>query len=519
MRHLSALVALAACAVVYSWPLLWHFSTAIPGGPTDRDVATMVWNVGYVHHALASPAALLRTADVLAPFGADLRLHTYGLLQGVLVSPLVPVVGVVGAFNLMLVGTLLLNGLCIYLLIGLESGSRQAATVAAACFMLAAPILDQIDVGRPTFASLWIVALALVVMRRLLLQPRLLDGLLLGALLVAALLTDFQIALYTALWLLVYALWRLRPRHLPSLAVGAVGPGIVFGAVFLPALLSDAVPRPSLDDMREYSFRVADAVDPAVLQHFYGLEFAVAAILARRVSVWLVGGLMFLLLALGPYLQPTDLPLPFAALSAWPPLAQFRTPYRMAMPAALGLAVVLGVVLARVLGRWPASIRTTVCAALVLARLSLAVAFQPLATQTYPSYAMYDRLAAEPGPATLIEVPFGVRSGLERIGNGGEVLEYYQHVHGLRLLNGMVARLPAGVFDGYRAHPALLVLSGEPSSASTSDLRELLTWTDARYVLVHRAMLSAEQLGRVEALLQPLAIEAQEADLVLYRAP
>src|SRR5262249_28480484 len=228
-------------------------------------------------------ASLLRTADVLAPFGADLRLHTYGLLQGVLVSPLVPVVGVVGAYNLMLVGTLLLNGLCIYLLIGSESGSSQAATVAAASFMLAAPILDQIDVGRPTFASVWIVALALVVMRRLLLQPRLLDGLLLGALLVAALLTDFQIALYAALWLVVYAVWRLRPRHLPSLAVGAVGPGIVFGAVFLPALLSDAGPRPSLDDMREYSFRVADAVDPAVLQHFYGLEFAVAAILARRV--------------------------------------------------------------------------------------------------------------------------------------------------------------------------------------------------------------------------------------------
>src|SRR5262249_62319802 len=48
---------------VYSWPLLWHFSTAIPGGPTDRDVATMVWNVGYVHHALASPASLLRSEE------------------------------------------------------------------------------------------------------------------------------------------------------------------------------------------------------------------------------------------------------------------------------------------------------------------------------------------------------------------------------------------------------------------------------------------------------------------------
>jgi len=111
-----------------------------------------------------------------------------------------------------------------------------------------------------------------------------------------------------------------------------------------------------------------------------------------------------------------------------------------------------------------------------------------------------------------------VRSGLERIGNGGEVLEFYQHVHGKPLLNGMIARLPSSVFTEYRAHPALLLLSGEPIDATAEDLRAVLAWTDARYVVVHRAMLSAEQRQRVDALLTQVAtIDSAERDLVLYR--
>src|SRR5262249_1957206 len=144
-----------------------------------------------------------------------------------------------------------------------------------------------------------------------------------------------------------------------------------------------------------------------------------------------------------------------------------------------------------------ASIRIAVASVLVVGRLGAAVAWQSLPTQSYPSYAIYSRLAAEPPTSTLIEVPFGVRSGLDRIGAGGEVLEYYQHIHGMRLLNGMVARLPASVFSTYRAQPALVVLSGAPASASPADLQEVLQWTGARYVLVHRTMLTSDALTRV----------------------
>jgi hypothetical protein len=520
----GALAALGIVAIIYTWPLLSSAARSMPGGPTDRDVATMVWTVGWVAHALRSGESVLHTDEVLVPFGADLRLHTYGLVQGALATPLVPLVGVVGAFNVMLVGTTWLNGAALYGLSWQVTRSRAAALVGGVCFMLASPLLDQLRVGRPTFASLWITVAALLLVRQLLIGPRLWHGAALGVVLAAALFTDFQILLFTALWLAIYGSARVRIRHAAALAVAGGMVAVPFVLIFLPALTADDYPRPRLLDTQEYSFRIWDYLDPAVAAHAYGIELgfaALAALAARRVSVWLIGGVLFLILALGPYLQPTDLPLPFAAFSAWAPLAQFRTPYRLAMPAVLGLSMVLATVLAAILARWRASIRIGVVGVLVLARLAVAVLHDPLQVQVYPAYATYERIAREPGRFTILEVPFGVRSGLEQIGNGGEVLEYYQHVHGKPLLNGMIARLPRGVFETYRAQPALLLLAGEPVTASADDLAVVLRWTNSRYVVVHSDMLNPQALQRVLALLdgQPgLERLASDGALEVYRA-
>ena len=490
-------LALALVALAYAWPLVRQLTTAMPGGPADLDVATMVWNLGWVAHALSGGDArsLLHSADVLAPFGADLRLHTYGLFEGLLAAPLVPLLGVQGAFNVMLVLTLWLNGAALYVLARLECGSRLAALVGAVCFMLASPLLDQIRVGRPTFAALWITVLAVLVVRQMCRAVRWWHVPALAGLLVATLFTDFQIVLYSALWLAIYAVAHVRTRQVvPLLAAGLIA-AIPFLLLFYPALAADDYPRPTLADMREYSFRVWDLTDPEVAPHLVSLELALAALWAlvtRRHLTWLIGGLVCLMLSLGPYLQPTTLPLPFAALSSWPPLAQFRTPYRLAIPAAFGFALVLSLVLAGLFQRWRASIRIALAGGLIAARLAFALAHDPFETQTYPSYATYARIASEPGRFTILEVPFGVRSGLERVGDGGEVLEYYQHIHGKPLLNAMVARLPRGVFETYRDIPALRLLSGESVSASSADLQALLDWTDARYVLVHRDRLSAD---------------------------
>jgi hypothetical protein len=156
-------------------------------------------------------------------------------------------------------------------------------------------------------------------------------------------------------------------------------------------------------------------------------------------------------------------------------------------------------------------------------RLFIAHISTPLVVQEYPEYALYTQIANDPGDYALLEVPFGVRSGLQRIGSGGEVVQYYQHVHGKRLINGSMARLPGQVFDFYESHPSLMLLSGEQSDSSpdelVADFAEVLRWSEARYVLVHHALLGDRQSERIERFLdqQPaLKRLGVELDLVVY---
>lgn len=144
---------------------------------------------------------------MLLPFGADLRLHTYGLLQGLAAYPFVTWLGVAGAFNLVLIATLWLNGLAVYALIYDEVRQSAPALIAAVLVILGTPALVHFRVGRPSFAALWIIALALLTFRRLLERPTPVNAIALGLLLLAALLGDFQMLFYTGLWLGLYSLY------------------------------------------------------------------------------------------------------------------------------------------------------------------------------------------------------------------------------------------------------------------------------------------------------------------------
>ena len=74
---------LLTAALAWAFPLLSRPHTHMPGTSADIDVATMVWNVGWVQRAIETDASLLYSDAVLIPFGADLRAHTYGLLPAV----------------------------------------------------------------------------------------------------------------------------------------------------------------------------------------------------------------------------------------------------------------------------------------------------------------------------------------------------------------------------------------------------------------------------------------------------
>lgn len=533
-------LALLTAALAWAAPQLTRLRTHMPGTGADIDVATMVWNVGWVQRAIETDASLLYSDAVLIPFGADLRAHTYGLFPAVLVYPIARAFDALVAFNVMLLVTLVLNGWLGYALFR-QIGAGTAASIVAACaLMMSGPSLDQIRVGRPIFAATWITCAAIIAALRLLARPTLGWTLVVSLALMAAAFTDLQMLLFTVLWLIGLALWfftrerDLDASRLLALATAAAIAAIPFLMILYPAFSSGGLPlaTPGYEEALRYSYRWWDYFVPSVLPHAIGgYELAVAAVAGAilfrhdaRLRFWLAGALVLFVLALGPELKFTGVPMPFAMFAWWEPLAQFRTPSRLTIPAAIGLTAVMAIVVDRVFSRWP-SRRVMWCAVLAVAvRVLLATLQHPLATQAYPVFNAYREIANAGEAGSIVEVPFGIRSGLDRIGNGGEALQFYQHIHGRKVMNAMVARLPAEMFAFYRRHPSLLVLAGEQTDASdrelATDLENVLDLVQAGFVAVHRGMMDPNQLAAVDRLISSnarLVRMTTEGDLNLFR--
>jgi hypothetical protein len=203
---------------------------------------------------------------------------------------------------------------------------------------------------------------------------------------------------------------------------------------------------------------------------------------------------------------------------------QFRVPYRFVMPALIGWSVTMGFLLLHLLARMRIWHGWLIAILLACMRLGYTANLVPLEIQTYPDYRFYESIRSEVGDFTLLEVPFGIRSGLDKIGEGGERFQYYQHIHNKRLLNGSVSRLPVFVFEFYRSHPALLFLAGESAPDQDilqRDFADILKSSNIKYVIVHRSYLADGQAKQVETFLeaQPqLMLHTVEDDLIVYQA-
>ena len=139
-------------------------------------------------------------------------------------------------------------------------------------------------------------------------------------------------------------------------------------------------------------------------------------------------------------------------------------------------------------------------------------------------YDTYQQIAADTGSTAILEVPFGVRSGTDRLGAGDEALQFFQPMHGKNLAGGTATRVPDAVFEFYREHPSLRFLCGEVLPADAEmldrDFASVLEWSGATYVLVHPAFMAASHYDIVLAFLhRKLRLErlADEVGLVAYR--
>lgn len=163
----------------------------------------------------------------------------------------------------------------------------------------------------------------------------------------------------------------------------------------------------------------------------------------RPPPVWTGLAVVFAALALGPFVHVAGLntyvPGPWAFLRYVPIVGLARTPGRFGVVAMLAVAVLFALALAWLSHRRPERRR----AVLLLASTLLVVELWPVPRTLYSAAVppIYAHVAAAPRGVRVLELPTGVRDGTSSVGNFTARSQFFQTMHGKRLIGGYLSRV------------------------------------------------------------------------------
>jgi hypothetical protein len=190
--------------------------------------------------------------------------------------------------------------------------------------------------------------------------------------------------------------------------------------------------------------------------------------LARWATLWSLSALVFWLLSLGPSLRvnghDTGIPLPFALVARIPFFGGNRYPSRYSVMLFLSLAMLVALGLAAILqrrGLRPRALAVIAALSLVALMLFEHVSIPlPLSDMRVPQ--VYSSIAqALPQGGTLLDLPVAWRNGFRVTGTQHPTImyqQYYQSVHGQRLLAGNTSRNPPLKFQYFTEAPLINTL-------------------------------------------------------------
>jgi hypothetical protein len=538
-EHLLILGLYLALMVILTWPLLAHFTTQVPGDGSDDPA--LVWNLWWVKHAVVDLHSSPLLCDFMFyPIGIDLTFYTLTIVNGFASVPLQPFIGLVAANNVIVFTTFVLSAYGAYLLIRylLPKDAHPAVPfLAGLIYAFSSNRFLYASLGQVNILSTqWIpfYVLFLVKCRR---RPRRLYYPLLAAVfLVLTGYTEFTYASFLLVFTTIYVLywwavegWRKNLLFLRNLIfIGALfavcmSPilyrmwrvmavegdflveGLGFANVFSADLLGFLVPSRlhPLADLwrRSFDFSYINFVFVGYVVLALVVCGAVSRFKDRALRFWLVAGLVFAAIALGPTLringQEHELPLPFDLLLALPFFKGNRYPSRYSVMLGLCWAALASYGLhwltSRLRGKWRRWAASTAVALLViLEHLSI-----PLPLSDFRVPEAYAVIAADRDDFAVLEIPLAWRNGFRVTGTMDPVImfeQFYQAAHGKRLLGGNTSRNPEFKFQYFTEAPVINTIialeNGHEVDQATweSDRKlapDVLRLLGVRYVVLH----------------------------------
>lgn len=402
-RHGLMLISYLVLAIIFTYPMITAFSTAIGG---EQDALENYWNLWWTALAVfdwhQNP---FESTIMYYPFGLPLFFHTYNPLNAFLSLPLQALSNTAVAYNLLVLFAFVMAGIGAYSLVYYLTKQRSAAFVAGFIFAFSPYMEFHLRVGQPFMLSVqWLPLYLLFLLRGLRDHWRYLPIAALFLTLVGY--TDWHYTSYALVITAIVAFYELLRmlfetraqadssaawRPLLGRAWGAVIAkfalvGLLFGIAISPVLVPMILElqrqpyavRPLYHSILHSTDLLAFFI-PSIYHPLWG-EWAAdifyslvpsyitggmatlgyGAMLLAIVAVWkdrkrtLLYGVMFVcffLLALGPYLQvggvnssdtATPIPMPYLYFNKLPFMNIQRIPSRFVAVVMLALAVLAG---------------------------------------------------------------------------------------------------------------------------------------------------------------------------------
>ena len=176
-----------------------HLRTHLLGDP-GGDLGTYVWNLWVFRHELLDHGRIPISTDHLFAYtgGADFSVHNYTPIASAIGATILAPVGVVGAFNTLLLVFISLSGLSVFLLAKRLGLSTMAAWGAGALFV-ASPVLVARQAAHFSLVIAAPLPLFLWALLRTLDRERIGDAALMGALVAVAYYSDAYYGIYCVL--------------------------------------------------------------------------------------------------------------------------------------------------------------------------------------------------------------------------------------------------------------------------------------------------------------------------------
>ncbi len=266
---------------------------------------------------------------------------------------------------------------------------------------------------------------------------------------------------------------------------------------------------------------------------------------SRPARFWALSALLFWLLTLGPTLRfnghDTGLPLPFSLVAQLPFFKGNRYPSRYSVLFVLSLAMLVAFGLTAILtGRQrhapgaprrltlPGALRQLaiplLATLLIFEHLSVPL---PLSDMHVPP--VYQTIADEmPGDFTLLDLPVAWRNGFRVTGTQHPIImftQYYQSVHGKRILAGNTSRNPPLKFQYFTEAPVINTLialeTGHPVDPAVLEqdrglAADVLRFFSIQAIVIHPAQAGLDAVHYVESTMPVERLDADQ-ELVAYR--